>query len=375
MDTPRETKILVIDDTLLNIKLIEGFLQREGYLVLTAENGLDGIKIAKEQKPDLILLDIVMPGIDGFQVLEKLKSMSGTAGIPVIMITSVDEIKSKIKCFELGAVDYIVKPFNSLEVKARIGAQLKLSMAYRVLIQNQAEKLKQVQEGQSAMLVQPEQMPEAKFSSYFVSAQEAGGDIYDVIPLAKDTYGYFIGDVSGHDISTSFITASIKALLRQNCAAFIQPVESMRMVNEVLNEILTDGKYITACYVKLSRQRNLMSLVNMGHLPTLILPQDEPAYLVELGGDVLGAFPDVMFGCQEIKLFKGDKFFMFSDGIIESEENQMIWSDGVGRLPALAEKMRDVPIEKAANGLYELAQKEFELSSNEDDKVVLAVQI
>jgi len=104
-------------------------LHKEGYSTICADNGPDARALAESEKPDIILLDIVMPGETGFDVIKWLKARSSTASIPVLFISGEDDIESKIKSFELGGVDYIVKPFNIEEVKARIRTHIRLSQA------------------------------------------------------------------------------------------------------------------------------------------------------------------------------------------------------------------------------------------------------
>lgn len=117
--------ILVIDDEKDLIKLIDHNLSRDGYLVLGANDGIQGFSAAKKQKPDIILLDIMLPGMDGLDVCRKLKSDADTAHIPVIMLTARAQETDKVSGLELGADDYITKPFSPRELAARIKAVLR----------------------------------------------------------------------------------------------------------------------------------------------------------------------------------------------------------------------------------------------------------
>ncbi|MBU2452169.1 MAG: response regulator, partial [Proteobacteria bacterium] len=209
--------VLAVDDNLLNLKLIEKSLSKEGYRIFSANNGPDARAIAVKEQPDLIILDIEMPGENGFDVIKKLKDNIKTNSIPVIFLTGVIEVDSKLKGFDLGAVDYITKPFHPLEVLARVRIHLKLSIATNSLIADQASKLRQVTEAQVAMLPTPEENPDALFGVYYKSLEEAGGDFYDILNISDKITGYFVADFSGHDIKISYMTASVKALLAQNC--------------------------------------------------------------------------------------------------------------------------------------------------------------
>jgi len=116
--------ILTVDDTPANIRLLTHYLQKEGYNVITAEDGFEGFKAAIKYHPDLILLDVMMPGTDGYEVCELLKAEEETKDIPIVFLTAKAEVEDKVKGFELGAVDYITKPFNLIEIATRVENQL-----------------------------------------------------------------------------------------------------------------------------------------------------------------------------------------------------------------------------------------------------------
>ncbi|NOX34491.1 MAG: fused response regulator/phosphatase [Deltaproteobacteria bacterium] len=365
--------VLVVDDNLLNLRLIEKSLSKEGYQIFSADNGPDARAIAAKENPDLILLDIEMPGENGFDVIKKLKDNSQTNAIPVIFLTGVSEVDSKLKGFELGAVDYITKPFHPLEVLARVRIHLKLSIATNSLIQDQASKLRQVTEAQVSMLPSPGDNPGALFGVYYKALEEAGGDFYDILNISEKITGYFVADFSGHDIKISYMTSSVKALLAQNCTPVYSPAESMKMINDVLVEILPDGKYLTACYMHINRITKKMTIINAGHPPVVCQPQDGEPYLIKTQGDVLGMFKDAHFGTQSINVSMGDKFFVYSDGLVESAQNKITWVSGADSLLPVYKKIAEVPYDKAP---AQLVNNLFgDDSFPEDDIVVLCVKV
>ena len=123
---PENRTILTVDDTPANIRLLTHYLEKQGYRVITAEDGFEGFKAAIQYHPDLVLLDIMMPGTDGYEVCELLKAEEETKDIPVVFLTAKADVEDKIKGFELGAVDYITKPFNLVEIATRVETQLNL---------------------------------------------------------------------------------------------------------------------------------------------------------------------------------------------------------------------------------------------------------
>ncbi|PIE01996.1 MAG: histidine kinase [Acidobacteria bacterium] len=366
-------KILIVDDMMQNIIILRHGLGNAGYETIWAQNGAAGVELAQKEQPDLILLDIVMPGQDGYQTIKQLKENSSTANIPVIFITAKEDLQSKLKGFELGAVDYITKPFNVYEIRARARVHIQLGMATKIIISDQAKSLEQLKKAQDYILIKPEQLPEAGFGVLYESLNEAGGDFYDVIQLASGIFGFFVGDVSGHDIGTSFVTPALKALLRQNCKIVYSPVQAMMLVNGVLKDAMPSGKYLTASYLELNRQLNRAKLVNMAHPPVIYVPKGEKPQLISNDGDVLGCFENVAFGQRVLKVQPGDRFFMYSDGIIERKKNQTVWADDLIHAPEAIEKTSDLSIQEAIIEVN--ASLEEKLGKADDDVLILGIEV
>jgi DNA-binding response OmpR family regulator len=116
--------VLVVDDNEMNRDMLSRRLRRQEYEVEVAEDGEQALKMVKEKNYDLMLLDIMMPNISGYEVLERIKADPQTQRLPIIMISAVDDLDSVVRCIELGAEDYLFKPFNPVLLKARVGASL-----------------------------------------------------------------------------------------------------------------------------------------------------------------------------------------------------------------------------------------------------------
>ncbi|MDX1639459.1 MAG: response regulator, partial [Balneolaceae bacterium] len=137
-----KTTILIVDDSAQNVRLLSHVLKKEGYEIQTTPGGREAIEKVEEWTPDIILLDIVMPGLDGYEVCERLKNREKTASIPIIFLSALSETDSKVKGFEVGGVDYITKPFQREEVLARIDLHVRL----RQLQQTLKEKIDALEE-------------------------------------------------------------------------------------------------------------------------------------------------------------------------------------------------------------------------------------
>ena len=188
-------RILIVDDLIPNIRLLEVKLVAEYYDVLTASNGADAIEIAKNEKLDLILLDAMMPDMDGFEVCKRLKADPNLAHIPVIMLTALEESRNRVRGLKAGADDFITKPINDLILMARVRAQLRLKMITDQLLShtgysvaNSQAVLEQIGQQQARMLIiEDSERRAAKLSKPFEGRHliRTESDPRDAIQAAK----------------------------------------------------------------------------------------------------------------------------------------------------------------------------------------------
>ncbi len=370
MDTPNT--VLVVDDEHVNFHVLEGILGKAGYKVLTASSGPKGFDLAVEHQPDVILLDVMMPDESGFDTCLKLKQNPQTADIPVIFLTCLDDVTNKITGLNLGAVDYVTKPFHANEVLARIKAHLGFKRRQQDIIDAQADRLGQIRTAQRSILVDPDEVPEAKFGVRFVPVVEVGGDFYDVISLGGARTGYFVADVSGHDMGAGFVTSSLKALFRQNAGPDKEPEQTLRDINSVLKVITPPEMYLTATYVVIDRDSGRARLASAGH-PPVVRVSGEGASVLGLAGDVIGMYQDVEFGVADLDVAAGERLFLFTDGLLESKSGML--SSVAGNL----ERLCGAGCETKSRPLGEAVQVMLDSMLNGnvpgDDVVLMGVEV
>ena len=367
-------RVLVIDDQVFNSTVLKGMLEQHGFQALTASSGEQGRELAVAEQPELILLDIMMPAETGFETCAKLQQDPATMDIPIIFISALTEVDTKVKGLEMGAVDYITKPFEMAEVLARVRLHLRLKLATKALIEEQAAKLRQISEAQQAMLVLPGECPGANFAIRYNPVLEAGGDFYDVFPLSDRTHCYFVADISGHDLGTSLVTSSLKALVRQNSGPLFTPMETMKTMNSVLGTVLGEGRYVTAQSLYVNRSNMSATLANAGHPPPVYVPASGEPRFLESTGDVLGAFNRAYLEPITFRVAQGDRIILYTDGLVERFGDPFRGlTQGCHHLLEACARIRSLDLESSVEEVYnELLGRGHE---HEDDVVLLGVEV
>jgi sigma-B regulation protein RsbU (phosphoserine phosphatase) len=369
MDTPT---ILVVDDTITNLDLVRSVLDAEGFRTLVASDGPTARDLSRARQPDLILLDVLMPGETGFETCAHLKSDPMTADIPIIFLSSLDDVKSKVAGLKIGGVDYVAKPVHGEEVLARVRVHLRIRENNRALVGQHRARLEQLRDAQQAILVRPEDCPEANFAVYYKPLEEAGGDFYDVVALGADIFAYFVADISGHGVSAAFLTSAVKALLRQYAGPMFSPEDTMRGVDSVMGQMMGEEQYLTACYARLNRQTRRLTVVSAGHPPLILVRRDGTPQTVALDSEPLGMFGAAILRRQDLRVSRGDRFFMYTDGLIESSPGSGR-REGLERLVGACVRHRGAPLgESAAVIAGELRPEEHDV---EDDLLLLAAEV
>lgn len=207
--------ILIVDDTLTNLEVLFGCLTNAGFRILVAEDGMSAIENAKYALPDLILLDILMPGLDGFETCRRLKADEATAEIPVIFMTALTETVDKVKGFSLGAVDYITKPFQQEEVLARVQAHVSLRHLTRQLREQNTRLEQEIQERQrkEVALSQSEErfrLLVEKVKDYAIFMLEPSGRVVSWNSGAESIKGYKAQEIIGQSFSRFYPNEEIQ---------------------------------------------------------------------------------------------------------------------------------------------------------------------
>lgn len=325
-------RILVVDDTPANIQILTGILKEKGYQLSIATNGKQALQVLEKLRPDLILLDVMMPELDGFETCKQIKKTPGLDDIPIIFLTSKTDSSDIVAGFEIGAVDYVGKPFNTNELLARINTHLTIDQLRRSLAEKNEELARaQKREREMAFRVQsqliPVNMPEIKgweFAATWIPAREVSGDYYDFI-RNQDRMGIIIADVSGKGMPAALFMASARSIVRAKVTASLKPEEILTQANSLICADAARGMYITVFYVEIDPQKRSLTYVNSGHNPPYWYRASQKA-IQELSptGSVVGINPSMQCKQEKIEIDHGDILVLYTDGITEAfnEEDQ-----------------------------------------------------
>ena len=315
--------ILLVDDNPTNLQVLFQTLDGVGCKLLIAKNGEMAISIAGKALPDLILLDIMMPGIDGYEVCRQLKSNAATSDIPVIFLSALGDTEDKVKGLQLGAVDYITKPFQPDEVIARVNTHLTIHRLKRE-VESQKDQLEHELEVVSAVQrkLLPKQLPVIdgfKLAVHYETSRYAGGDYYDILELPDNCWGFLIADAEGHSAPAAVLMAMTCALFRSYPGSASDPAEVLHYLNEHLCKV-ADPSFMTALYAYYDANAQTMRMARAGHpLPMIFRHSDKKAIELPCPGVYpLGIEPyEIEIPVTETKLEPGDRFLIYTDGLTE----------------------------------------------------------
>ncbi len=348
-----QPSILIVDDTPENIDVLKGVL-KDDYVVRPAPNGQVALKIANsDQTPDLVLLDIMMPEMDGFEVIRRLQENPRTQGIPVIFITALADLDSEIRGLEAGAVDYITKPFNPLAVRRRVATHLALSEARHALERRNADLLDERRFVEDIIIrMRTSRFFDDRHLRYIVTPVErTNGDIL----LAKFTpdgrQWVLVGDLAGHGIPAAVVAPLVSQVFYGHAAAGGDIEAAIVAINDVMYQQLPSEIFMAGVVIEVAEDRCRCRLWNGGMPDVFVL--DAGRTLKDLfasGMAPFGILPmlDVRSGEAVFDIAPGDCLYVCSDGVTEvTNDDGELFGDERARCylmeAASADPLADLP--------------------------------
>jgi phosphoserine phosphatase RsbU/P len=375
------TKILVIDDDPTTLVVLRKTLLEEGYEVLTAPNGAEGLAQARTFQPALIICDWIMPELDGLELCRRVKADSQLSTIFFILLTARGGVEDRVQGLDSGADDFLSKPVELSELRARIRAGLRLNRVYQALQeQKQMLEVELMEAADYVRSLLPEPLSgTVEVDARFVPSRQLGGDCFDYYWLDPDYLAIYLLDVSGHGLGAALPSISVLNLLRSQSmdgVNFYQPNHVLRALNETFQMDDQNDKYFTIWYGVYNQAKRQLIYSSAGHPPALLIAasSDQTINIQQLKTVSLpiGMMSDTKFVNQRCDIEADSTLYIFSDGIYEiMQEDDDIWGlDGF--IDFLASKQELI----RANGLDSILDhiKTVSLSESlEDDLSLLRI--
>jgi sigma-B regulation protein RsbU (phosphoserine phosphatase) len=391
--------ILVVDDTPANLQVLAGMLKDRGYKVRPVPGGKLALAAARRDPPDLILLDINMPDMNGYEVCEHLNADDNLKGIPVIFISALTEPLDKVKAFATGGVDYLTKPFQMEELHARVETHLKLRRL-QLELEQANERLAQAngrmsRDLKAAAKIQRTFLPRAsptipglEFAWSYRPCDELAGDGLNIIPLGGGKVGAYIFDVSGHGVSSALLSVTVSRLLSPpsdpssilmrdqhvlDRLDVTHPAEVADLLNRLFPFDTATEQFATLMYGVVDSSTGDFRYVSAGHPGPLHLPARGRPLILETPGFPIG-LAEEPYDERSVHLAAGDRLYLYSDGLTDAM-NPGGEQFGTARLLQAIERGGAEPLEAGISKLLTEIDQWRGGQRPHDDVSILAVEV
>ncbi len=385
MSKSSRAQILVVDDDPVSRKILARLLASAGYECLECEDGTEALALVHAKQPSLLLLDFDMPGLNGTEVLENLRSDSdpAIAQIPAIMLTGHGSEESEVRCLQAGADDFVTKPVNAAVLRARIETQLRLRSMRRQL-QRQNDELEEWRRNlerdlRAAQLTQQSLIPQKpptiagwEVATWYRPVIQVGGDIYGWLHMKDGRILFWIADGTGHGAAAALLTTLAKLLFHHGSVEHDGPATVMEAVNNDFRSIFGARSFMTAMCVAVDPATGRATVVGAGHPPVLIAHHSGGTESIASVAPPLGLIEHPEFTETIVDLDSGDAFLLYTDGLFGAAKGERL------RLtPERLERMLDhsaPSAEALLRGILNQAVPENSNDSLPDDVAALAVR-
>lgn len=345
-------KVLIVDDDAINRQLLQAMLRREGHAVVTADDGSEAVRVWERESPDIVLMDVMMPVMDGYEATRKIKELSGESFVPVIFVTALTDNEALVKCIESGGDDFLTKPYNRIILNAKIDALARVKQLYATL-KNQKEELihyhdRLQHEHEVAervfMKIMGAQGIEVPNMQCLVSPMAITNG--DLVLTAESPEGFqrlMIGDFTGHGLAAAMGAIPVSDTFYAMTNKGFEISDIVTELNRKLNAKLPTDVFLAACLVDLDMARGSVRIWNGGIPDVLIVSEGEGEPRRAVSKNLpLGILeePDSSGECEDFTVEAGDRVYLYSDGVIEAS-NPSGEVFGQQRLEACIEKNRN----------------------------------
>lgn len=350
----KRQRIVVIDDNENDLQVTRRFLERRGYDAVPASSGEEGLRLAETLRPDALVVDYRMPGMDGFEVTRRIKADPQLHTIPVLMLTGSDSAEHVVQGLGAGADDFVTKGADIEILVARLRALLRMK-AY----QDQLRRMNQAmtRDLQIARRVQEALVPPAAFSSpgieirsAYIPSETLSGDFYDYF-VQDDSMYLFVADVSGHGLPAAILVSLLKSYIHSEAATERSLADFMTRLNDFLFTVSLPTQFATAALFRMESGRQLV-YANAAHPPFLLHSRKTGQTAVfEEPSNLLGAMPNMPFEEHSLTVSPGDTLFVYTDGLTD-RVNAAGDFYAIERIAAVLDQSRDADLSTVYDAIF-----------------------
>lgn len=407
-------RVLCIDDQQVILDILTRLLKKWDFQVMSAADGETGWRMIQEERPDIVLTDWLMPGLDGYEICRRIRSSDFPQYIYIILITGKNEKEDLVLGMEAGADDFITKPFDTGELKVRLQAAVRLINLQKELIQVNSEldeknrQLNSMYESirmdlEAAAQIQKTLLPDRNvslpgynFDWLFLPSTFIAGDIFNIFQIGDNHLNFYLIDVSGHGIPAALLSTTLSRVLSPQSAiplyssviatpnpgferrknpmiALNSPAEVAMALNKRFMSYDEYMQYFTMIYGTIDLQHQLVKVTQAGHPPPVYQSPDGISQIIGGGGFPIGLVPDAEYTDVSFAFEPGGRLFLFSDGITECFGNNKTMF-GMDALQNAIDTGRDMPLNEQMQQIREQITRFRGCDTFEDDISLLAIE-
>jgi serine phosphatase RsbU (regulator of sigma subunit) len=347
--------IVIIDDNENDLRVTRSFLERRGYRIDHALSGEAGLELIARVRPDAVVVDYRMPGMNGFEVTQRLKHDPLLGTIPVLMLTGADSAEAIVQGLGAGADDFVTKGADREVLLARLRALLRVKAyqdALRKLNQQMSRDLQIARRVQEALVPHGAyHSPRISIQSAYIPSETLSGDFYDYFEQDGLLY-LFVADVAGHGLPAAILVSLLKSYLHTEADPSRSLADFMSGLNDFLFTVSIPSQYATAQLFRLDGQHNL-HYSSAAHPPFLLFQHEHGRTgTFENPGNLLGAMPDLPYEEHVLRVSPGDTLFVYTDGLTDRKNaDDEFYS--IDRVAAIMESSNDADLDTLYRAIYD----------------------
>jgi sigma-B regulation protein RsbU (phosphoserine phosphatase) len=352
--TLEDIRVLIVDDNGANRRLLQAIVNGLGVgKVDIAVNGVEGLESVARAKPDLILLDVMMPEMNGYEMCRHLRASHGHDDLPVLFVTAMDQPEERSACFAAGGTDMVTKPINTAEITARLKVHLENRMllaglkSYQARLRDELDMAHRTQEAlhpDARQLADIQDRTGVAIRGLVETSSELGGDFWTVFETQRGTVGLLVADFTGHGVAAAFNAVRLHALMSRRPHGLGGPADLLDFLNHELNRLLPLGQFAAALACELDPETGALTCAGALTPPPMLI---EPGGIrpIALAGAPLGAFTGSLYDEVSTIMAPGSTLFIHSDALLEStleDGSPVITEDELVQLLAQSDRAGDL---------------------------------